>query len=64
INFAASLAAYYSKAKEASYHVVDYTQRKHVKSLPKTGPGHVTYSDFSSTRVSPGLWLELLEELQ
>ena len=64
IDFAASLAAYYSKAKEASYHVVDYTQRKHVKALPKAGPGHVTYSDFSSTRVSPGLWLELLEELQ
>jgi len=64
IEFAASVAVYYSKAHEASYHVVDYTQRKHVKALPKAGPGHVTYSEFASIRVSPSLWIELLEELQ
>ncbi|WP_286975428.1 Rqc2 family fibronectin-binding protein [Acetomicrobium sp. UBA5826] len=63
VEFAASLAAYYSKAKNTSYHIVDYTLRKYVKALPKSGPGHVTYTNFSSIRVSPNLWLELLKEL-
>ena len=52
INFAASLAAYYSKAKEASYHAADYTQRKHVKSLPKQDRGMLPIATFLLLRFS------------
>lgn len=48
---AATLAAYHSKAKDATKVSVDYTERKHVKSPKGSKPGMVFYENFSTILV-------------
>lgn len=50
---AATLAAYYSKARELPNVTVDYTQIKHVKRAPGGKPGMAIYKNFSSINISP-----------
>jgi len=60
IDFASSLAAYYSPSSESLTVAVDYTRRKHVRSIPGT-ISEVTYSRARTVMVSPGLWSRLLQ---
>ena len=53
IEFAASLAAYYSKGKNSLKVQVDCTQRKNVRSIPGSAIAHVTYSNPRVFFVSP-----------
>ena len=53
IEFAASLAAYYSKGKNSLKVQVDCTQRKNVRSIPGSAIAHVTYSNPRALFVSP-----------
>ena len=53
IEFAASLAARYSKGKNLSKVQVDCTQRKNVRSIPGNAMAHVTYSNPRAIFVSP-----------
>lgn len=57
---AASLAAHYCRGAGDEPVVVDYTERKHVRHIPGSGPANVTYRDFSSISISPRLWRERL----
>ena len=50
---AASLAAYYSKAREAPKVEVDYIQRKNLKKVPSGAPGFVIYHTNWSMVVKP-----------
>lgn len=50
---AAMLAAFHSKAGQSSSVPVDYTEIKHVKNIPGTKPGFVTYSEQSTVLVDP-----------
>ncbi len=61
IQEAATLAAYFSKARQAPAVEVDYTQRRHVRKIPKAAPGLVTYTDFSTIRVKPQMPPEVTE---
>lgn len=45
---AATLAAYYSKARNSTKVAVDYTQRKNVKKQHKAKPGMVIYNNYST----------------
>ena len=49
----ASLAAYYSKAKESSNVPVDYTLIKNVKKPSGSKPGMVIYTDYETINVNP-----------
>lgn len=51
----ASLAAYYSKARDSSWVEVDYARRKYVKKVPGGFPGLVIYSHQKSLRVVPSI---------
>lgn len=51
IEQAASLAASNSRAADAAYVEVDYTQRKHVRRQRAGRPGMVWYTDFKTIRV-------------
>ncbi|MCL2768367.1 MAG: NFACT RNA binding domain-containing protein, partial [Synergistaceae bacterium] len=53
IEFAASLAAYYSKGKNSLKVQVDCTQRKNVRSIPGNAIAHVTYSNSRAIFISP-----------
>jgi predicted ribosome quality control (RQC) complex YloA/Tae2 family protein len=53
IRRAAELAAYFSRLRDESSVVVDYTQRRHVRRIPRAAPGLVTYTHEQSIRVSP-----------
>ncbi|MCL1940651.1 MAG: NFACT family protein [Synergistaceae bacterium] len=53
IEFAASLAAYYSKGKNSSKVQVDCTQKKNVRSIPGSAIAHVTYTNPRALFVSP-----------
>ncbi|MDR1209656.1 MAG: NFACT RNA binding domain-containing protein [Clostridiales bacterium] len=44
IEYAASLAAYYSSADKSALCAVDHTARRHVKKPPASPPGFVTYT--------------------
>ena len=59
---AAALAAYFSKARQAPAVDVDYTQRRHVRKIPGSAPGLVTYRDFSTIRVEPQIPQGVVEE--
>ncbi len=61
LQFAASLAAYFSRSSEALKVDVDYTKRKYVRGIPGT-TAEVTYSNARTIRVSPYLWKELVKE--
>ncbi len=50
---AAELAAYFSRARQDVSVVVDYTQRSHVRRIPKAAPGLVHYNEERSIRVTP-----------
>ena len=58
---AASLAAWYSRARDGVKVQVDYTERKHVRSIPGSAIAHVTYSNPRTLLVSPRLWKEFPE---
>ena len=53
IEFAASLAAYYSKGKNSLKVQVDCTLRKNVRSIPGNAIAHVTYTNPRAFFVSP-----------
>ena len=53
MEFAASLAAYYSKGKNSLKVQVDCTQRKNVRSIPGKAIAHVTYSNPRVLHVTP-----------
>jgi len=50
---AAELAAYYSRSRQDASVVVDYTQRRYVRSIPGAAPGLVQYSQERTIRVAP-----------
>ncbi|MDN5347336.1 MAG: hypothetical protein PWP65_900 [Clostridia bacterium] len=50
---AASLAAYYSKARGARKVAVDYTLCKYLRKPPGSRPGMVTYTDYRTVYVEP-----------
>lgn len=53
IEFAASLAAYYSRAKQSGKTPVDYTQRKNIKKPPASRPGKVIYDNYFTLYTDP-----------
>jgi predicted ribosome quality control (RQC) complex YloA/Tae2 family protein len=53
LNQAASLAAYYSQARESSKVPVDYTLVKYVKKPNGAKPGMVIYTDYKTIVVQP-----------
>ncbi len=53
IERAASIAAYYSKAKDSAKVAIDYTERKHVRAQKDGGPGLVWYTNPRTLIVSP-----------
>ena len=53
IQYAASLAAFYSKAKNSSLVAVDYCNKKYVKKPNGAKPGMVIYTDFKTAFVKP-----------
>jgi predicted ribosome quality control (RQC) complex YloA/Tae2 family protein len=55
---AAQLAAYFSRARNASRVEVHYTRRKHVSKPRKAKPGLVRLAEFKSIAVEPRNWLE------
>jgi len=57
--FAASLAAAYSRGKEAVSVLVDYTERRYVRSVPGQAVALVTYTQPGTLRVNPRLWKEI-----
>jgi predicted ribosome quality control (RQC) complex YloA/Tae2 family protein len=50
---AAELAAYYSPLRSENNVLVDYTQRRYVRRIPRAAPGLVTYSQEKTIRVGP-----------
>ncbi|MDR3265565.1 MAG: NFACT family protein [Synergistaceae bacterium] len=56
--FAASLAAAYSKGRTSLSVQVDYTERRHVRSVPGAAVALVTYTNPGTIRVSPNFWRE------
>ncbi len=62
IVFGAKLAAYYSKSKNSSNVMVDYTKLKYVKKIRGAKSGLVTYTNQSSIFVTPNI-NELIEYL-
>ncbi len=59
---AASLAAYYSRARQSANVEVDYTKRQFIRRHPSNQPGLVIYTDFSTIAVTPEK--ELVENLK
>ncbi len=53
IKQAASLAAFFSQARDETSVPVDYTPRKYVRKLPGAKPGLVTYTHEQTVRVAP-----------
>jgi predicted ribosome quality control (RQC) complex YloA/Tae2 family protein len=53
VETAASLAAYYSKAKTSARAAVDYTLRKYVRKQRDAAPGLVWYTNASTTTAEP-----------
>jgi predicted ribosome quality control (RQC) complex YloA/Tae2 family protein len=56
--FAASLAAAYSKSRASLSVQIDYTERRHVRSVPGAAVALVTYTNPGTIRVSPNFWKE------
>jgi predicted ribosome quality control (RQC) complex YloA/Tae2 family protein len=56
--FAASLAAAHSRAKDALFVQVDYTERRYVRSVPGPAAALVTYTNPGTIRADPKLWKE------
>jgi predicted ribosome quality control (RQC) complex YloA/Tae2 family protein len=53
IRRAAELAAFFSPLRNEGAVLVDYTQRRHVRRIPRAAPGLVTYSQEKTIRVVP-----------
>jgi predicted ribosome quality control (RQC) complex YloA/Tae2 family protein len=53
IKRAAELAAYYSRSRNETAVLVDYTQRRHVRRIPGAAPGLVTYKQEQTIRITP-----------
>lgn len=53
IQRAAELAAYFSRLQKEAEVAVDYTQRRHVRRIPRAAPGLVTYTHAQTIRVAP-----------
>lgn len=53
VEFAASLAAHYSRAKQSGKTAVDYTQRKNIKKPPASRPGKVIYDNYFTLYTDP-----------
>ena len=53
IEYAANLAAYYSKARESSKVPVDYTERRHVKKPAGAKPGFVIFFEQKTVMAEP-----------
>jgi len=53
IRAAANLAAYFSKGKDSSSVAIDYTQIKHLKKVPGTALGFVTYDTCKTIYIDP-----------
>ena len=50
---AATLAAFYSKARNSSNVSIDYTEKKNVKKAPSSKTGMVIYNNFKTINISP-----------
>ncbi len=64
ILLAASLAAWFSKARLSTKVQVDFTRRKNVRSIPGSAIAHVTYTNPETVQISPGLWKEYPEAVR
>lgn len=64
ILLAASLAAWFSKAKLSTKVQVDFTKRKNVRSIPGSAIAHVTYTHPETVQISPELWKEYPEAVR
>ena len=64
IKVAASLAAYYSRAKKTLKVQIDYTEKKNVRHISGSGIAHVTYSNPETILISPDLWKEYFADKQ
>jgi predicted ribosome quality control (RQC) complex YloA/Tae2 family protein len=53
IEWAAGIAAYYSKAKGAGRAIVSYTRKKYVRPIKGAPPGLVRIRNESTVRVAP-----------
>jgi predicted ribosome quality control (RQC) complex YloA/Tae2 family protein len=53
LEYAASLAAWYSKARSSPKVEVVWTRVKNVKKIPGAKPGMVQYTDYRSTLIEP-----------
>jgi predicted ribosome quality control (RQC) complex YloA/Tae2 family protein len=53
VHCAAELAAHFSRLRDESSVVVDYTRRRQVRRIPGAAPGLVTYSQEQTLRVTP-----------
>lgn len=61
VEIAASLAAWFSRAKNSGKVQVDYTEKKNVRSIPGSAIAHVTYVHPKTILVSPERWKEFPE---
>jgi len=61
LEIAASLAAWFSRAKNSGKIQVDYTEKKNVRSIPGSAIAHVTYVHPRTILVSPDRWKEFPE---
>jgi len=59
INKCASIAAFYSKAKDSSNVAVDYTYVKYVKKPAGAKPGMVIYTNYTTVNVHPANWVNV-----
>ena len=64
ILLAASLAAWFSKARLSTKVQVDFTRRKNVRSIPGSAIAHVTYTTPETVQISPDLWKEYPEAVR
>lgn len=55
VEYAASLAVQYSRAKQSGKTPVDYTQRKNIKKPPASRPGKVIYDNYFTLYTEPHL---------
>lgn len=61
VEFACSVCAYFSPARDGGKVEVVYTNRKHVKKPPKSKPGFCTYDNFKSITVVPNKYSEFIK---
>jgi len=61
LEIAASLAAWFSRAKNSGKIQVDYTEKKNVRSIPGSAIAHVTYVQPRTILSSPDRWKEFSE---